>query len=329
MTDINLPEGLTTIGKDAFSGTALQSISIPGSVTTINRIFDGCSKLTDIKLSEGTTTIGAAAFFGLHIKTLVIPNSVTSIQQEACTLCKDLESLTIGKNVTEIGYNAFDLCLNLKRVRVLADVPPTCANSFDQISADVVLEVPSASIEAYSKAEGWKNFAKIETSTQCETPTITVADGKILLECATKDATIHYEVKGSGEMTSGEFTFPSTYEISAYATLEGIQPSEPVSEKIYLPVYADGPNGGVTEIYIYDDSHTDITLTTGDVITLFIKNGVIHLENVPHNAQISVYSIAGETLMTQLALEETIDIKLPRNDTYIIKVGEKSFKVKI
>ncbi len=46
--DVVIPDGVTEIGKDAFSGcTGLTSVTIPDSVTAIGKsAFSGCEKLT-------------------------------------------------------------------------------------------------------------------------------------------------------------------------------------------------------------------------------------------------------------------------------------------
>ena len=52
ITEVTLPEGLTTIANGAFAGTGLTSVEIPDSVTRIgSRAFSDCKSFTNIKLS--------------------------------------------------------------------------------------------------------------------------------------------------------------------------------------------------------------------------------------------------------------------------------------
>jgi hypothetical protein len=60
----NLPNTLTTIRRDAFSGcSSLTSVFIPDSVTTIaDYAFIGCSGLTSVTIPDGLTSIGHSVF---------------------------------------------------------------------------------------------------------------------------------------------------------------------------------------------------------------------------------------------------------------------------
>ncbi|WP_366664070.1 leucine-rich repeat domain-containing protein [uncultured Bacteroides sp.] len=56
MTNIALPEGLTTIGDSVFSGcSSLTNITLPEGLTTIGySAFRGCSSLTVLYIPKGT-----------------------------------------------------------------------------------------------------------------------------------------------------------------------------------------------------------------------------------------------------------------------------------
>ena len=64
VTELVIPEGVTSIGDYAFRGcTGLTSITIPSSVTSIgSSAFYGCSGLTSITIPSGVTSIGNSAF---------------------------------------------------------------------------------------------------------------------------------------------------------------------------------------------------------------------------------------------------------------------------
>ena len=96
LTDLIIPDCITSINEDAFSGCfSLRSVTIPDSVTSIGyRAFYRCSRLTSI----------------------TIPDSVTSIGEEAFSYCSRLTSITIPDSVTSIGEEAFYRCSSLTDV---------------------------------------------------------------------------------------------------------------------------------------------------------------------------------------------------------------------
>merc|ERR1719157_280669 len=65
-TDLILPEGLTTIGIQAFSDcTSLASVSFPESLTSIgDYAFYGATSLASISFPDSLTSIGTYAFSG-------------------------------------------------------------------------------------------------------------------------------------------------------------------------------------------------------------------------------------------------------------------------
>ena len=117
---VTIPEGVTSIGYEAFYCSSLTSIIIPDSVTSIgSNAFGNCSSLTSITIPDSVTSIGTAAFsFCTSLVSITIPDSVTSIGGSAFYWCTSLTSITIPDSVTSIGNSVFYGCTSLISISV-------------------------------------------------------------------------------------------------------------------------------------------------------------------------------------------------------------------
>ena len=141
LTNITIPNSVTSIGESAFSGcSALVSITIPNSVTSIrSSAFSNCSSLTSITISNSITSIGDSTFYGCDSLTIItIPNGVTSI----------------GWRALEIGSST-----NKATITMLPTTPPTIiSNTFNASYLQKII-VPAGTGATYKAATNWSRFA--------------------------------------------------------------------------------------------------------------------------------------------------------------------------
>ena len=155
LTSINISNSVTTIGWAAFSDCdSLTSINIPNSVTTIgNGAFRDCKSLTSINIPNSVTTIGKDVFWGCKSLTSInIPNSVTTIGKAAFCRCESLNSINIPNSVTTIGSLAFACCLSLTSINVPNSVTTIENRAFTSCESLTSINIPNSVTTIKSQA---------------------------------------------------------------------------------------------------------------------------------------------------------------------------------
>lgn len=121
--DVTIPsryqgKPVTMIGHAAFFNSAVTSVTIPDSVTSISdEAFINCPKLTNISIPNSVTYIGFSAFSSCtSLKSITLPSSLSTIQSYAFYNCGNLKTIRIPVSVTSIGNNAFADCPSLMTV---------------------------------------------------------------------------------------------------------------------------------------------------------------------------------------------------------------------
>lgn len=142
--DVTIPsrykgKPVTAINNAAFPNSAVTSVTIPDSITSIpDAAFVNCSQLTNIS----------------------IPNSVTYIGFSAFSSCTSLKSITLPSSLRTIGNSAFADCPSLMTVTY-----PGSKKQWDKITGkDQLLNIPLVcnKLEATFTADG-TTFAPAQT----------------------------------------------------------------------------------------------------------------------------------------------------------------------
>ncbi|MBR3826932.1 MAG: leucine-rich repeat protein [Alistipes sp.] len=178
LTSVTIPDSVTSIGDYAFYDcSSLKSVTIPDSVTEIGAFaFGNCTgeltlncnclglyggKFSKLIIGNNVTSIGDYAFsWCTSLTSVTIGNGVTSIGKETFYHCTSLTSVTIPDSVTKIGERAFYDCSSLTSVYCKAATPPVGGSSmFYRNASGRKIYVPTASVEAYTSAAYWSDYA--------------------------------------------------------------------------------------------------------------------------------------------------------------------------
>lgn len=140
-----LPEGITLIEREAFSGSKnLRHVILPASMKELSdRAFVKCKSLERVTLPDSMERLGVLAFaectsletvtlpsglkkFAWYVfsgcaslRKVEIPNGVDLIGGYTFAGCKSLSELTIPETVTSVSSAAFSECESLKAIRFL------------------------------------------------------------------------------------------------------------------------------------------------------------------------------------------------------------------
>lgn len=137
----------------------LEEIIIPAAVTEIDaRAFENCRSLASVTFAgANVTTIGDWAFYNCHeLRNLVLPAGVTEIGKAAFFNCTYLDQVIMPASVQSIGDNAFAFCSRMSKMQVKAVVPPSInTKTFEEVSRQMPVYVPTASVNAYKADALW------------------------------------------------------------------------------------------------------------------------------------------------------------------------------
>lgn len=117
-------QAITSIGKEAFKGSAVTAVTVPAGVTTLDYgAFQDCSKLTSVTLPDSLLSLGYGCFMSCtSLTTITLPESLNAIGNYAFSASNNLKTVHLGSSITALGEGVFYNCSALQSM----DIPLSC-----------------------------------------------------------------------------------------------------------------------------------------------------------------------------------------------------------
>lgn len=321
LTSISLPSSLISIGDYAFSGCSrlLGNLPISASITSIgNYAFSGCSSITgNLIIPSSLTSINSYSFSGCRSLsgTLTIPNSVSSIGTFAFQGCTNLTgNLIIPNSVNSIGASSF---LNCSGFTGLLTLP----NSITTIPAST-----------FSNCSGLSGSITIPLSVKNIGTSAFSNCSKLMELFINKNTTIIGDYAYSGCTSLRKISVARTIPPTIYSNSFGGVNKETCS--LYVPIGSTSSyqTANYWSLFIFfNEMNFDLTsntrLTNTSNINIYSNYSEIVIDGTSKGEIVTIYSMDGKHIQTIISKGERINLQVAKATVYLVKSGEKTYKV--
>ena len=136
LTVLSVPATVIKVGKGAFVGTALTTISLSKVTVIPEELFMNVTTLAELNITGKVTEIGARAFMNTSITKFTMNEATATIGDEAFKGCAQLETITTY--ATKIGASAFEGCTNLTALGLSGKVTEIGNAAFKGIAVEKI-----------------------------------------------------------------------------------------------------------------------------------------------------------------------------------------------
>ena len=160
LKEVEFASSVDVIGNYVFSGSGLETLTIPETVTSIGEhLFEGCSQLKSVKFPSYYKNVSSSMFVNCDsITDLSFLDGMESIGSYAFRDCDGLEDLSTLPDDITVGSFAFMNCKNLKSAKINTPTIPNgifygCGNLEEVEIGPDVSNIPSFSFAGCNKLE--------------------------------------------------------------------------------------------------------------------------------------------------------------------------------
>lgn len=145
---ITIPGSCKTVEMEAFRETSIAELNLSEGVKTIgNYAFQGCGSLTSVTFPSSIESVGEKAFANCGSVQTVQINSIkgATFGNRVFESCENLTTLTIAPNsITDIPNYMFYNCTALKNVSLPEGIKSIGVSSFSECGALTEIELPNS-----------------------------------------------------------------------------------------------------------------------------------------------------------------------------------------
>ena len=158
LKEIHFASSTNIIKNYAFSGSGLESITIPETISYIgDYAFSNCNKLVSASIPKSANSLGISIFENsTNLKEVTYGPTIAKNLFSGCT---NLEKVTLLEGINTIDFQAFNNLTNLTTLILKTTTPPFLGYNALNNTGLTHIYVPAASVDTYKNDRKWRVFA--------------------------------------------------------------------------------------------------------------------------------------------------------------------------
>ena len=328
----NFPAGLKQIGAYAFYNcSALEgSLALPEGITVVsNNSFNGCTALKSLVLPSTMTIVEDRAFMDCsNLTNVTFPDNLAQIGQWAFANCSTISFLKLPLNLKVLEANAFNGCTGLQKIGIAQMKPLGIADkTFTGVDFEsCILYVPKYSAGLYLTSIEWMNFYNISEDNYVEGYNITVVsngNGSVAFDnLKMSNSKVGWNVV-KGDSATFVLLPNEGYSLKSLV-YNGTEYFPSVAENTFVtPKLVANANLFVN----FENGITSIAPTEKNVVQLIGRDGLLFIRNAEVGKMVSVFSLEGHLLRLVPIDSKELQLRMPINQTYVVRVDDETYKI--
>ena len=365
LTEVTIPNSVTSIGECVFYGCrSLTEVTIPNSVTSIDyQAFLGCSSLTSLTIGSGVKSIDKEAFHGCSSLTII--NSLRTVfndndKYDGFDAKTKMEATlripqgSLAEYQSKDGWKEFWNIVEVENLEDVIDGTITTYNvnanydanqgsvtingvvgTYAIVNANEKVEFEITPIVGYEIDKVIVNNSNVTADVVNGKYTIASATEDVTLEVAFKEQTFALVLKCSeagafkkkvkyGEVAELEILPSSNWAISS-VTFNGTNITNELVDNIYTTP-AITSDSELNVVFVNSGASVYSVYNTSDVV-VSASQQTIKIKGLEVNTTVAVYNTNGQLCHSAAATDYEMNINMGKEGVYLVKVGERTFKV--